>query len=128
MSDGASPAHIQRMLGHSSIKLTVDLYGKWLPMVDKAAVNRLDDPVPGQVVGDAVAGGPGVVDRRTAASKISRSCGRGGRRQPPKSFLSDSRNPPTSGPSSSPEDTRWYSSRSSRCLPVSFFGTSTTTV
>ena len=31
------------MLGHSSIKLTVDLYGKWLPMANKAAVDRLDD-------------------------------------------------------------------------------------
>ena len=48
--------------------------------------------------------------------------------QPPKSFLSDSRKPPTRGPCSSPEDTRWYSSRSSRCLPVSFRGTSTTTL
>jgi integrase len=27
LSDGVSPAYVQRMLGHSSIKLTVDLYG-----------------------------------------------------------------------------------------------------
>jgi hypothetical protein len=32
------------MLGHSSIRLTVDLYGWWLPMANKAAVDRLDDP------------------------------------------------------------------------------------
>jgi hypothetical protein len=29
------------MLGHSSIKLTVDLYGRWLPMANEAAVDRL---------------------------------------------------------------------------------------
>ena len=38
-----SPAYVQRQLGHSSIKLTVDTYGKWLPMGNKAAVDRLDD-------------------------------------------------------------------------------------
>ncbi|HEX9709915.1 MAG TPA: tyrosine-type recombinase/integrase, partial [Candidatus Thermoplasmatota archaeon] len=46
LSDGVSPAYVQRQLGHSSIKLTVDLYGKWLPMANKAAVDRLDDPAP----------------------------------------------------------------------------------
>jgi len=29
--------------GHASIELTVDTYGKWLPLRNKAAVNRLDD-------------------------------------------------------------------------------------
>jgi hypothetical protein len=38
---------VQRQLGHASIQLTVDTYGKWLPMADKAAVDRLDStPVP----------------------------------------------------------------------------------
>jgi hypothetical protein len=36
------------MLGHSSITLTVDFYGKWLPMANKAAVDRLDDSSPEQ--------------------------------------------------------------------------------
>ena len=57
LSDGVSPAYVQRQLGHSSIKLTVDLYGKWLPMANKAAVDRLDDATPTQVVADVVAGG-----------------------------------------------------------------------
>ena len=35
--------HVQRQLGDASIKLTVDPYGKWLPMGNKAAVDRLDD-------------------------------------------------------------------------------------
>ena len=57
LRDGVSPAYVQRQLGHSSIKLTVDLYGKWLPMANKAAVDRLDDATPTQVVADVVAGG-----------------------------------------------------------------------
>ena len=57
LSDGVSPAYVQRMLGHSSIKLTVDLYGKWLPMANKAAVDRLDDAAGSEVVADAVANG-----------------------------------------------------------------------
>jgi len=44
LSDGVSPAYVQRQLGHASIKLTVDTYGKWLPMENKAAVDRLDTP------------------------------------------------------------------------------------
>jgi hypothetical protein len=34
--------YVQRQLGHASIQLTVDTYGKWLPMGNKAAVDRLD--------------------------------------------------------------------------------------
>ena len=43
LQQGESPAYVQRMMGHSSIRLTVDLYGKWLPMGNRAAVDRLDD-------------------------------------------------------------------------------------
>jgi integrase len=39
---GESPAYVQRQLGHSSIKMTVDTYGKWLPAGNKVAVDRLD--------------------------------------------------------------------------------------
>ena len=42
-SKGESPVHVQRQLGHARIKLTVDNYGKWLPMGNKAAVDRLDE-------------------------------------------------------------------------------------
>jgi len=38
-----SPTYVQPQLGHSSIKRTVDTYGKWLSMGNKAAVDRLDD-------------------------------------------------------------------------------------
>jgi integrase len=51
LQQGESPAYVQRQLGHSSIKLTVDTYGRWLPMGNKAAVDRLDEgfkaPEPG---------------------------------------------------------------------------------
>ena len=35
--------YVQRQLGHASIQLTVDTYGKWPPMGNKAAVNGLDE-------------------------------------------------------------------------------------
>ena len=44
LQQGESPAYVQRQLGHASIQLTVDTYGRWLPMGNKAAVDRLDDP------------------------------------------------------------------------------------
>jgi integrase len=42
LQQGESPAYVQRQLGHASIQLTVDTYGRWLPMGNKAAVDRLD--------------------------------------------------------------------------------------
>src|SRR5262249_43307105 len=41
-----SPAYVQRQLGHASYQLTVDTYGRWLPMGNKAAVDGLDDAKP----------------------------------------------------------------------------------
>src|SRR5262249_33708653 len=41
---GESPAYVQRQLGHASIQLTVDTYGRWLPLGNKAAVDALDTP------------------------------------------------------------------------------------
>ena len=37
LQQGESPAYVQRQLGHASIQLTVDTYGKWLPMGSKGA-------------------------------------------------------------------------------------------
>ncbi len=42
LSDGASPVYVKEQLGHSSIKMTVDIYGHWIPSSNRAAVNRLD--------------------------------------------------------------------------------------
>ena len=57
---GRSPAYVQRQLGHASIQLTVDTYGRWLPMGNQAAVDRLDEPTGSEVVAKTEPGGPGV--------------------------------------------------------------------
>jgi integrase len=41
VQQGEPVAYVQRQLGHASIQLTVDTYGKWLPMESQAAVDRL---------------------------------------------------------------------------------------
>ena len=48
LQQGESPAYVQRQLGHASIQLTVDTYGKWLPMGNKEAVDRLDEIQPAE--------------------------------------------------------------------------------
>jgi Phage integrase family len=53
LQQGVSPAYVQRQLGHASIQLTVDTYGKWLPMGNKAAVDALDSPSGSKVVANA---------------------------------------------------------------------------
>lgn len=43
LANGANPVYVQKQLGHSSIQMTVDLYGSWFPIRDLAAADRLDD-------------------------------------------------------------------------------------
>ena len=38
---GEPVTYVQRQLGHASIQPTVDMYGKWLSMGNKAAVDRI---------------------------------------------------------------------------------------
>ena len=42
LSDGVSPVYVQQQLGHASIGVTVNRYGKWIRVAEKAA-DRLDD-------------------------------------------------------------------------------------
>jgi len=42
MSEGISPVYVKEQLGHSSIQMTVDIYGTWIPNSNRTAVNRLD--------------------------------------------------------------------------------------
>jgi integrase len=42
LSTGESPVYVKEMLGHSSIQITVDIYGKWIPTERSAGVNKLD--------------------------------------------------------------------------------------
>ncbi len=43
LSNGQSPVYVQKQLGHSSISITVDVYGHLIPSNDRSAVNALDD-------------------------------------------------------------------------------------
>jgi hypothetical protein len=60
LQQGESAAYVQRQLGHASIKLTVDTYGKWLPIGNKAAVDRPDDASGSKVVAIEASGADGV--------------------------------------------------------------------
>ena len=42
LAEGVSVAYVSDMLGHSDIRLTVNLYGRWLPKGNRQNVNRLD--------------------------------------------------------------------------------------
>lgn len=64
LADGVSIAYVQRQLGHASISLTVDLYGKWLPMNGGGAVDRLDEVADGP---DANSSGIKVVSKPEVA-------------------------------------------------------------
>jgi hypothetical protein len=67
LQDGVSPAYVQEALGHSSIKLTVDTYGRWLRKKAPGAVDRLDE-IPSIGNGsDVVAIGE---RRRSSASQV----------------------------------------------------------
>jgi integrase len=65
LSDGVSPAYVQRQLGHATITLTVDTYGKWLPSSDKAAADRLDGPAGIKMVSAAPSAASGEGDETT---------------------------------------------------------------
>jgi integrase len=48
LSTGASPVYVKEQLGHSSIQMTVDIYGHLIPGSNREAVNRLDSATNGQ--------------------------------------------------------------------------------
>ncbi|MEA2063450.1 MAG: site-specific integrase, partial [Gemmatimonadota bacterium] len=43
LSNGQSPVYVKEQLGHSSIQITVDIYGHLIPSSNREAVNQLDD-------------------------------------------------------------------------------------
>ncbi len=46
LQQGESPEYVQRQLGHASIQLTCDLYGRWLPVKSQhGGPDRLDESV-----------------------------------------------------------------------------------
>ncbi len=44
LSKGESPVYVKEQLGHSSIQITVDIYGKWINTTRMVGVNHLDTP------------------------------------------------------------------------------------
>ena len=44
LSKGASVLYVKEQMGHSSIQITVDTYGHWIPNSNRAVVNTLDEP------------------------------------------------------------------------------------
>ena len=46
LSNGESPVYVKEQLGHSSIQITVDIYGHLIPSSNRKAVNALDNPQP----------------------------------------------------------------------------------
>jgi len=42
LEDGTPLTYVKAQLGHSSIQITADLYGTWIPSGDRTAVDRLD--------------------------------------------------------------------------------------
>ncbi len=42
LSAGASPVYVKEQMGHSSIQITVDIYGHLIPSSNREMVNRLD--------------------------------------------------------------------------------------
>jgi len=43
LQNGESPAYVKEQMGHSSIQLTVDIYGHLVPGGNRQAVDKLDD-------------------------------------------------------------------------------------
>jgi integrase len=55
LMNGESPAYVKDQLGHSSIKMTVDIYGHWIPGANRQAVNKLPSLSTIQSAGKAAA-------------------------------------------------------------------------
>jgi integrase len=42
LSKGESPVYVKKQLGHHSIQITVDIYGRWVQTKNRAGVQKLD--------------------------------------------------------------------------------------
>ena len=45
---GTPLPYVQAQLGHASISMTVDVYGRWLPTGNRALIDRLDGDQPAE--------------------------------------------------------------------------------
>jgi integrase len=46
LQNGESPTYVKEQMGHSSINVTVDIYGHLVPGGNRQAVDKLDDVAP----------------------------------------------------------------------------------
>ncbi len=66
LQQGESPVYVQRQLGHASIKITVDTYGKWLrPEPTRGGVDALASPSGSALVAAGGGGGDNCLISRT---------------------------------------------------------------
>jgi len=77
---GVSIYYVQRQLGHASIQLTVDTYGKWLPAGNKAAVNLLDGASGSSGSRLAACGGAAAPPADPSGSKVVAAGGSGAKK------------------------------------------------
>jgi integrase len=77
LQQGESVAYVQRQLGHASIQLTVDTYGKWLPLENQGAVDRLDGESGSKVVAKAAGEGTKAAEpiEKSGGPCRDRTCG-----------------------------------------------------
>jgi integrase len=61
IQQGESLAYVRDQLGHSSIQVTVDVYGHLVPGSNRAAVDKLDDPIRN----------PGATGNETATGRVA---------------------------------------------------------
>ena len=79
LQQGESPVYVKEQMGHSSIAITVDLYGHLIPGGNRQAVDRLDEPVivRWDGVGSATPAQPGShVESRDSANLLNCWCAR----------------------------------------------------
>jgi integrase len=43
LARGTHPTYVQQLLGHKSIKLTLDRYSHWMPPMGRAAASEMDE-------------------------------------------------------------------------------------
>jgi integrase len=60
--------YVQAQLGHASIQMTVDVYGRWLPTGNRALVDQLDAEQPAQQAAESRAVAAGRGDRNATIS------------------------------------------------------------
>ena len=79
LQQGESPVYVKEQMGHSSIAITVDLYGHLIPGGNRQAVDRLDEPMMPRWdgIGSATPAQPGrYLGREDSSNSLNSWCAR----------------------------------------------------